>query len=173
MKNILALALSLTVLVVVSLKVNAQEPGTPLEMNNYLANITDSLYARGTEWGGILSESVQSKNYTTLDASTKKMLEFISRKKTDIKKLKDINNSKPLRDAMLEFLNFETRMVNDYFKPFGKFTDKTPQADFDAALKNLTAASGEETAFLDKVRTQQNKYAEDNGFTIDQGGQQN
>lgn len=173
MKKILVLAVSLTIFAAASTKLYAQKPATPLELNNYMADITDSLYARGTEWGGILNECFQSKNYTPLNTSTQKMLNFVSRKKVDVKMLKDINNSKPLRDAMLEFLDFETKMINDYFKPFGKFNDKTPQSDFDAALKNLTSASQEETSFLDKVRTEQNKYAQDNGFTIDQGEQQN
>jgi hypothetical protein len=151
-----------------SFAATAQKPTTPLELNNYLASITDSLFQGGREWGKALNAVVKTKRFDSLAGPRIKMEEFIARKQAEIKDLKDMNGSADLKKAMLEFLDFEAKMMSDAFKPLEKFTTSSAQADIKKAIDDLIAMAATEKDQLAKVNTAQEAYAKKNGFVIAQ-----
>jgi hypothetical protein len=146
---------------------NAQKPTTALELNDYLASFTDSLYQGGREWGKTLNAVVTSKKFDSLAGPRKKMDDFITRKQAEIKDMKDINGSEDLRKAMLEFLDFEAKMIKDAFLPLEKFTATSPKEDIKKAIDDLIAMAATEKDHLSKVNVAQEAYAKKNGFTIE------
>jgi hypothetical protein len=145
----------------------AQKPTTALELNNYLVSITDSLFEGGRAWGKTLNAVVQSKRFDSLAGPRMKMEEFILRKQAEVKAMKDINGSENLRNAMLEFLDFEAKMMRDAFKPLEKFNASSTQAEIKKAIDDLIAMAATEKDALAKVNTAQEEYGNKNGFTIE------
>ncbi len=146
----------------------AQKPATALELNNYLAEITDSLFMAGKEWGNAMVKAKESRNFSTLAATRRKLENFIERKRIYVVTMNDINGSEKLRLAMLDFLFIENKMIKDAFYVFEKFNSQTTDADIDKAIAFLQEKAKDEGAILDEVRKAQNTYATKNGFTIEE-----
>ena len=95
------------------------------------------------------------------------MEKYITKSLGEIEQMKDFKDSKPLRMSMINFLKFEKTLVQTAFKPFESFTANTPADTVQAAINNLTGVSKDEAAYLQKVAAAQEKYAAQNGFTIE------
>jgi hypothetical protein len=149
-----------------SLKSIAQTPITPIAYNDQLAAYTDTLYEMGQEWGTAFNVSYKSGDYSTLKLKAAGMEKFIAKAIIDINNMKDLNQSKPLRMAIIGFLKFEKTMVDNGFHQFETFTSATPADTVQAALDKLKTLSKDESTYLDKVAETQKLYAEQNGFSI-------
>lgn len=146
---------------------------TALELNDEIANITDSLFSYGQKWGNAFSEAAPSKDFSTLAKHRKATELFIDNSIQRIKNMHDIGDSQDLRLAMVDFLMFEKDMVRNGFTPAEKLSANTTDADIDAFISNLTNLSAKESIYLEKVRKEQEKYAEQNGFSIESGNDEN
>jgi hypothetical protein len=145
----------------------AQQPSSPLELNDYFVSINDTLYSSGKEWGSKLNEVYASKEFSLLETARVKMETFIERKIAELKKLKDINGSEKFRLAMLDFLNFENKMMKEAFRPFEKLNKASSEEDIKKAIAGLTELAKNEDTELQKVNKAQQDYAVKNGFTIE------
>jgi len=139
---------------------------TPLQLNDDLASISDSLFAKGQNWGVTFNEAYKSGNYILLKPVSGNMLSFINRKTTYVQNMKDIKNSKPLRMAMLDLLAFEKKMVIEAFMPFELFTTTTPADKVQAALDSLKEKAVPENEIIKKLITEQEIYGAANGFKV-------
>lgn len=146
----------------------AQKITTAIQLNDYLASITDSLFMGGKEWGTAFSKANENGSYSSIAAYRIKLEHFIEKKRIEVVTLKDINGSEKLRLAMLDFLSFEAKMIRQAFQPFEKFTRSTPPEDIQKAIASLQNTSAEEGAYLDEVRSAQIEYGKKNGFTIEE-----
>jgi hypothetical protein len=146
----------------------AQKPTSALELNNYLADITDSLFLGGREWGSAMVKAKETGNYSTLAVSRRKLENFIERKRIDVVKMQDINGSEKLRLAMLDLLFIEGKMIKEAFLSFEKFNSQTSDADIDKAIAYLQEKATDEAVFVNEVRKAQDAYARKNGFTIEE-----
>jgi hypothetical protein len=149
-----------------AIKASAQVTITPVDYNDRLAAYTDTLYGMGQAWGTAFNQSYKSGDYSPLKDKSDSMERFINKAIVDITNMQDLNDSKPLRQAMIGFLKFEKTMVGSGFHQFESFTAKTPVDTVQAALDRLTILSKEETAYLDTVTGTQEVYAKQNGFSI-------
>jgi hypothetical protein len=156
-----------SLVVVMLLAVTAIKAQTPLQFNDDLASITDSLYAKGQKWGLKFNEAYTSGNYSVLKPLADGMLAYINLKITYVQNKEDVRNSKPLRMAMLDLLAFEKRMVSEGFRAFEAFDASTAKEKVKTALAGLTDKSKEEDAYLKKVAAAQEAYAAENGFKIE------
>ena len=139
---------------------------TALEFSNKMADITDSLYAKGSAWGTAFSTARQTGNYTTLKPIREGMQEFIDKYILLVQKMKDVNNSKELRMAMIDLLKIE-KQLTDSFRPFEAFNASTPAEKVQAELDTLTSKAKVEASYMDKANTAQAKYAAENNFKIE------
>jgi hypothetical protein len=163
MKKILLLLLFASNAIVLK----AQTPTTPIEMNNYLMDIVNDLYARGKAWGAHYNEVRESKDFASLKTDRDSLEKIINQSIEDVEGLKDIKGSRMLRLAMLDFLQFEKTMVENDFASIEKLNKDSSDEEIDAALQKLLDMADHENEWLDKVRDEQKKYAEANGFTIE------
>ncbi len=139
---------------------------TPLQFNDDLVVISDSLYSKGQQWGVTFNNARKDGNFTILKQQTLYLLAYIDAQTLYVQDKKDVKNSKPLRTAMLDFLDFEKQMVSEGFKPFESFNASTPPEKVQAALDNLVEKSKDEDAFLKKLGAAQEAYGTENGFKI-------
>ena len=145
----------------------AQKPQNPLELNNYFASITDSLYRYGVSWGSQFQKARQSQNFLSLTAHRIKMEEYINNKFQELVVMKDISGSEKLRAAVIDFLAYERRIIKQGFVPFEKFTKTTSEEDIQKAINALVAASADESAVLKAITDEQVAYGKKNGFEIE------
>jgi hypothetical protein len=144
----------------------SQAQTTPLEFNDQLVSITDSLYKMGQKWGREFNNSYKANDFSLLTPPRLELERFVNRKIEEVKNMKDVKNSKDLRTAMIEFLQFERAMCDSAFKAVEKLGKDAPSEKIKAAYANLQKFSEKEQGALQKVTIAQEAYAKANGFTI-------
>ncbi len=145
---------------------------TPIEYNDKLAALTDSLYNMGVEWGTAFQQIAGGdKDYSKLAVYRKKIATFTTRKIEEVRRGPTAGKgAEELKAAMLNFLNFEKNMVDNAFTPLEKLNSTSSQAEIDAAIQKLTAESEKESEALKGVNTAQEKFGQQNGFSIEEAG---
>jgi hypothetical protein len=139
---------------------------TPIEFNNKLAQITDSLFKKGQAWGKKFSEVHPTKEYYKLSPYRIEMEVFLEKKIRELAATPDVSDSKELREGMIEFLSYELQMAVNVFKPFEKLDNTSRSTDISATIDNLKKAAGNENAKLQEYIKMQKAYAANNGFKI-------
>lgn len=147
----------------------SKEKVTPIEYNDKLASITDSLYEMGTKWGTLFQEiSSSDKNYSRLAPTREAMNKFTARKITEVQKEKAVGTGgEGLKSAMISFLTFEKNMINKAFMPLEKLSASSTQEEVDAAIKELTDEADKEGEVLKLVAAAQEAFAKQNGFEME------
>ncbi|MBS1687950.1 MAG: hypothetical protein JSS96_04450 [Bacteroidetes bacterium] len=140
---------------------------TPIEFNDHIAALTDSLYARGQAWGYKFNDAVKSKDFTILAGPRRELQVFIDKSIKELQNAKDVKGSEKLRHAMIDFLTMEKSMIANAFIPVEKLTANATDAEVQAALDRLTEESKKETADLQKLNAAQKEYAAKNNFSIE------
>ena len=146
----------------------AQQPTTALELNNIMADITDSLFMGGSEWGKAFRDAKKSGRYDLIKPYRVRMENFINRKIEYVLTLKDINNSKPLRLAVIEFLSYEKRLLQEAFIPFESLKPSISKEEVQKLIDNLSTLAAREKDMLAKVSEAQELYGVENGFAIEE-----
>lgn len=164
MKNKILIALTI---ILMSIGANAQEKLTPIQFNDRLAMITDTLYNLGSNWGTKFAEVYKTQQFSSLAADRKKMEQFFVTQIAFVKNMKDVGDSKELRMGMVNFLLFEQKMLQTAFLPVERLSANSTQEQTNAAIEQLTTESKKEAAELEKFRMLQEAYAAKNGFTIE------
>ncbi|RYD97431.1 MAG: hypothetical protein EOP54_10945 [Sphingobacteriales bacterium] len=144
-----------------------KETDFALAFNDYCAGLTDSLYTYGTAWGEAFGKVYESYNFSQLIPHSNKIFNFIESSQKALIKRKVNPDMEDLKLAVLDFLAFEKVMIQEAFKPFEKFTDKTSDAIIKAQLDLLTAKSSQEEKALNTVRVEQEKMAKIYHFTME------
>ncbi|MGZ8537942.1 MAG: hypothetical protein ACXWV9_06725, partial [Flavisolibacter sp.] len=139
---------------------------TPIEFNNKLARITDSLFKKGQAWGAKFSEVHPVKEYSKLAPYRQDMEVFLERNIKELKLMTDVSGSKDFREGMIDFLSFEMQMAVTVFKPFEKLDNTSSTSDISNTIENLKKAAGTENARLQEYIKLQKAYALNNGFKI-------
>lgn len=149
-----------------SLALGVKAQKTPLEFNDYIASITDSLNTYGRGWGMEVKSAFESDNYSTLTERRIFLEKYIDKETAILRKMKDIKNSKALREAMIAFLNFEKTAIVAAMKPFEKMSKATTEEQKKSAIEQLTSSTANEEAELAKVSTEQAAYAKANNISL-------
>jgi len=139
---------------------------SPIEFNNYCAEITSELYEKGKAWGTHFAETSDSKNFSSLKPFREAVTKLTKSKIAEFEKLKGEYEPNTLVVAMLDFLKFEHNLVTTTFEPFEKFDAKTSDETIQNAVNNLIAAAEEEGNFLTKLNAAQKEFAQKHGFQI-------
>ena len=155
-------------LVVVGAGSNSHAQLTPIQFNDKLVAITDSLYVRGQDWGNHFNEAVKSKNFASLRPYRIDLERFVDQKIVAVRGMKDVKNSRSLRLAMLEFLNFEKGMINKAFMPLESLSSEASSDQINAKIDKIREYSKQENVQLEKVNVAQEAYGRDNGFKIEE-----
>lgn len=139
----------------------------PIVLNDYYVSITDSLYQLGQQWGTVFNQAYKSKDFNPLIKQNKMMLSFVERKQKEVMNQRDFAGSENLRLALLDFLSYEKRLINEAFLPFEKLKNSATEEQIQAALDKLVDVAKLEKEELLKVETAQREFARRNNFTIE------
>lgn len=139
---------------------------TPIDINNKLAAIPGELSAKGKKWGTVFNEAYKTHTWSKLKPAREDMQQYINTTLTNVQNMKDVKNSKPLRMAVISFLQYEQKMVTNGFLPFEAFNSETEPYEIKKAFDNLKTVSEVESAMLERVADAAAVYAKENGFEL-------
>jgi hypothetical protein len=139
---------------------------TPIEVNNKLAAIIGELNSKGKKWGIVFNEAYKSHAWSKLTPVREDMQQYVKTTFSTVQNMKDVKNSKPLRMAIISFLQYEQKMVTNGFMPFEAFNSETEPYEIKKAFDNLKAINEMESAMLERVADAAAVYAKENGFEV-------
>jgi hypothetical protein len=169
MKTKMILTSILLVCLSISAFAQSKQKMTPVEYNDQMADITDSLYTLGKVWGTRFNDIYNGdKDYSKLAPTRKNLTTYIVRTTERIKKQPPVGKGgEGLKSAVISFLNFENKMIESAFTGIEKLTPSSTQAEIEAAYKHLTAEASKEEEVLKLVNAAQEAYGAQNDFTIE------
>jgi hypothetical protein len=136
------------------------------EFNEKMVAISRTMQEKGRYIGEELATAVQTHDFSKVDSANHDLLGFVRQQRSALLSEKDIPHSDTLRNAMLEFLSFEERLIDSTFMVFGKMGQHTPGTELQAALKQLNEKIREENKYLQRVHAAQKAFAERNGYKV-------
>jgi hypothetical protein len=140
---------------------------TPIEFNDKMVAMVAELYDIGQQWGNAVNVAAQNDDWSGLKPIREQMQSKVNEDIAMLQATKDVKNSNAFRTAVIGFLKYELKLINECFKPFESFDANTSAETMVAAKDRLTAASTDEEKALTKLREEQSKYAASNGFEIE------
>lgn len=138
-----------------------------LDLNNKIAGYSQELERRGKEMGPVLNTALQTKDFSKVSGMITDLQKYVNDKSEELHKIENVNGSESLLNAMKDFMSYEKDLIDQTFFPFTKFDANTSNEEIQTAVQNLITKSKEEAAYLNKVRNEQQAYADKNGFKIE------
>lgn len=135
-----------------------------MRLSTELGFANDSLFYYGKLWNDELKVAVNLSDFSNLQPIRKDLQDYITRKEEYIRNMKDVGESKELRQAELDYLAFEKHVVQTRFTPFETFNDSTETEEIAKAYQDLLGSMELEKPKLDRFQALQQLYAEKNGF---------
>lgn len=154
-------------LAIVGYRAQAQ---TPLQYNNKLVNITDSLHAKGSRWVQVFKQVKVIKEFGALKPYRADLEKYIDNKIAELKGDKDVSGSGELKQAVLDFLDYEKNFVEKCFVPVEELGETSTDEDIKAAVDTMKLESQKENAILAKVDAAQDAYARKNNIHMEEPG---
>ena len=114
---------------------------TPVQFNDKLVGITEQLYEKGGMWGQAFNDSYKQKDFTLLSEPRRQLQAFVAEKLIEVASMKDVNNSRDLREAMIAFLRYEQKMITEAIMPVEQLGKNPGQEAVLAAQKFLYRSS--------------------------------
>jgi hypothetical protein len=147
---------------------HAQDKMTPIQFNDELVKVTETLYQMGTEWGTKFAAVAADKDFGQLSPLRQKLTDYIKTQSKTTQQLPAVGKgAEDFRKAMLDFLVFENEMITSGFIPIEQLGKNATEADIQGATEKLTSLAAKEGEALDKVHKAQDKYATDNNFVVE------
>lgn len=138
-----------------------------IDLNDHMAAITDSLYIQGTTIGRLLEKSIAAKDYSKIAPARKDIQAYANKQIAELKKMKAQYGSAELQKVMISFLEYEVKLMDEGFGALEKLSATSTEAEIKTAVQKLIDYAADEEIYLGKVREIQKKFAEANGFTIE------
>lgn len=138
-----------------------------LDLNNKIAGYSQELERQGKEIGTLLNTAIQTRNFSKVSERINDLQKYVNDKSDELQKMDNVNGSESLVNSMKDFMRYEKELIGQTFVPFTTFNANTSDAEIQTAVQNLITKSKEEEAYLNKVRKEQQAYADKNGFKIE------
>ena len=137
-----------------------------LQLNNTIVAVNDSLYFMGREFGSLINESYQSKDFSRIRSFRTGFEKFLDSSKKSMMELKDVGGSEPLRNCEIELLKIEQQMIRQDFVPFEQLSPASTGSEISYLFDNVQKDAKEETRQMKEFKRLQEEYALKNGFTL-------
>jgi hypothetical protein len=145
-----------------SCNLNKREDAIKLSSALMVAN--DSLSYYGRDWNEELKIAVNTRNFTGLPESRKKLESYIDRKISELKDMEDVGGSEKLRESEIDILSFEKNVIQTKFTAFEQFNANTPLPQITTAYESLLKERETEVKKMSAFEKLQDSYAEKNDF---------
>jgi hypothetical protein len=144
----------------------AYAQSTPVEVNDKMVDITDKVFEYGENWGKAFQVGMDKMDWSNLKPIRVKMEHYVNSAIAEVEGMPDVKGSKALRDVVVEFLNYENKVIHEGFMPFENFDGDIDDASLKNAIDKMVALGNVETDMLEKVMDVQEAYAKANGFKV-------
>lgn len=145
---------------------------TPIQFNDEMVMITDSLYLKGTAWGAKVSEAIKgTRDFSILTPARVNMENFINMKIAKLNTMADVAGSYQYRQAVITYLRFEKQFAGSLIRAFESFNAQTDNQTLQDAITKLTNGAQKEKDQLAAVNVVQEAYAKANNFTIEKAAE--
>lgn len=138
------------------------------DFNQKLAGISKTLNSKGVAFGTELRSAINTNDFSALDSMATALNKYISDQIIVVKNTENVSGSEKLKNAMLDFLNFEYKLVTEAFVPFGKLNTNSTEDEKQAAINTMVEKTKDESSYLLKIQAEQKDYATKNGFKLEE-----
>lgn len=135
-----------------------------IQLSNELVQVNDSLNHFGKVWGDEFKVAVNTRDFTHLQEFRQNIQYYISERSLHIRAMKDVGDSGPLRQSMLDILKFEDEVILPKMKTFERFDATTPDDTIKFAFQDMMYTTTEDLAKHDVMYKLLDEYAEKNDF---------
>ncbi len=95
------------------------------------------------------------------------MQRYIDRRMKSLKTMKDVAGSRKLREAVINFMDYEKTLIQNGFIPIEYLTSGSSAVSFKNATERLAREAAQETVYLNNITAAQEDYAKRNNFKIE------
>lgn len=158
----LATVTILLLFLIASCNLHKKEDAQQLSIN--LTAITDSLNYYGKAWGSEFEIAVKTRDFTHLQPMRENMQGYIESNIINTMSIKDVGDSKQLRESLLDILNYEKDTVLPKLMVFERFDTATDEQTITVAYKDMIATSPTDLKKYEIMFRYLDEYAEKNDF---------
>ncbi len=149
-------------------KTEEEEVNAALAFNDYCADITESLYKMGVDWGTKFGEILPSKSFKQLAPYSKNTIVFIEKSQKDLINKKVTPDMENLKLATLDYLSFEKQFVKEGFISFEELNEQSSDETIKRYIDKLMELAEKEDDILNNVIKEQEKLAKNYDYTIEE-----
>ncbi len=147
-------------------QVSTTEKNEALNFNDYIAEITDSVYNYGREWGTNVLEVKESKSYHKLSTIRKKLQTFLDKKQMEVLRYKTSPGLDKTKLAIINFLAIEKLILQTGMMRFEYLNSDSTQEEIDYEFNNLTEVALFEEEYMQTLKAVLEEMANTYGYTI-------
>jgi hypothetical protein len=144
----------------------AQQPKTPVEMNNYLVGILNSITEKGKAWANLAIQVEESKEFGALTPYRMDIEKLLVAKSFELGQLQDVGGSEDFRKTLISYLKFENDLIQEAFVPYEKLNVNSKNWEVRKVKKNLKKFVKKEAKRYEKIIKAQKDYAKLNDFKL-------
>jgi hypothetical protein len=152
------------ILLLVIASCNLHKKEDAQKLSNNLTTITDSLNYYGKAWGVEFEVAVKTRDFTHLQPMRENMQDYIENNIISTMSLKDVGDSKQLRESLLDILHYEKDTVLPRLVVFEHFDNSTDEQTITAAYKDMISTSPADLKKYETLFHQLDEYADKNDF---------
>ena len=107
-----------------------------------------------------------TKDYSKVGTLGKELVSFLDDKIKEVSNMENTEGSEKMKDAMIEFLQFEKRTAQDGLSPYQNMNADTPEEEVQTTYQNLSNMATEEATYLTKLQSAQREFAAKYGLKV-------
>jgi hypothetical protein len=134
------------------------------QLSNNLAAITDSLNYYGKAWGAEFEIAVKTRYFTHLQPMREGMQDYIENNIISTMSMKDVGDSKQLRQSLLDILHYEKDTILPKLMVFEHFDNTTDEQAITNAYRDMISTSPTDLKKYETMFRYLDEYAEKNDF---------
>lgn len=136
------------------------------EWNNKLAEISKMNQDRWKDVIEAINSSQTTKDYSKVGNLGKDLVTFLDEKINEVTKMENTEGSEKMKDAMIEFLQYEKRTAQDGLSPYQNMNQDTAPEEAQTTYENLSNMAREEATYLSKLQAAQREFASKHGLKV-------
>jgi hypothetical protein len=149
-------------LMIASCNLHKKEDAQKLSTDLY--TITDSLNYYGKAWGAEFEIAVKTRDFTHLQPMRENMQDYIENNIISTMSMKDVGDSKQLRESLLDILHYEKDTILPKLTVFEHFDNTTDEQVITIAYKDMISTSPADLKKYETMFRYLDDYADKNDF---------
>jgi hypothetical protein len=144
---------------------------TPTEFYKKMTEIMVSMNKKCDLWANKLGVLVEgSKKFVDLKPYRIEIQKYVDQQAAELKKVKDVDDSKEYREAVINYFEYEKTLITNGFIPIEQIKPHATDAQIDKAMARFTTAATKEERYLKNIKAAQDEYTRKNGIMMDTTG---